>query len=747
MKGAPLQARILLLENDPGHAELVRRAFAESNKPCEFVPAVTLAQAKDRLASTSVDLILADLMLPDGRGTELLSEFDRRIPLVVMTSHGSETIAVEAIKAGALDYVVKSPEGFASIPQIVQRALREWTLINEKQEAERSLLEAKQDWEGIFHSIGHSAMILDPEHRILAVNQAVKELTRLDDSALVGCRCAEIFHEDGQPPPNCPVEEILASGKKMVEKEIEALGRSFIVTCTPILSDNGAIQKIIHLAMDVTEKRKMEERLNENREKYRNLFELSPAAIILFNLKGKVVECNALALRLTDAIRQPLLDQSMETFDFLGLRTKNRLIHDFAQIMEGKPIRPIEFEYTYGRSSRWFEITLAMFKKDGGNWIVQAVIRDVTVRKKAEERLRESEERLRQIIRQMPNPVEIFGPDGTLSMVNQAYLESFGIRSEESVIDQANILSDPLMKTLGIAETIQKAFRGETVFIPEIKFPTHPEIKADNQAKTGLIRELTLFPVFRKKGEIWRVVAIWNDITERKRIDTRMKKLLKEQKVMLQEIHHRVKNNLQIISSLHRLQSRKFEDPVILKSFTDTQNRIHSMSLIHEQLYRSNDFAKIDFSEYIQQLVRSLIRSHGVDVGRIEFSIDVRNVSLPMELAIPCGLVVNEIVTNALKYAFPDRVKTKGRIEIKMAPASQGWVELTIGDNGIGLPKKLDVAKTESLGLHLVHLLIEEQLQGKIEVSRERGTRFRILFNRKFPERIIGSSGRKSGKG
>jgi two-component sensor histidine kinase len=245
-----------------------------------------------------------------------------------------------------------------------------------------------------------------------------------------------------------------------------------------------------------------------------------------------------------------------------------------------------------------------------------------------------------------------------------------------------------------------------------------------------MIQELTLFPVFRKKKEIWRVVAIWNDITERKRSETRMKNLLKEQKVMLQEIHHRVKNNLQIISSLHRLQSRKFEDPDILKTFTDTQNRIHSMSLIHEQLYRSNDFSKIDFSEYIQQLVRSLIRSHGEAGSRIEFSIDVRNVSLPMELAIPCGLVINEIVTNSLKYAFPAHVKTKGRIQIHMAPVKRGWVELVIGDNGIGLPKKLDIAKTDSLGLHLVHMLIEDQIQGKIELSRDHGTQFRILFKK-----------------
>jgi two-component sensor histidine kinase len=325
-------------------------------------------------------------------------------------------------------------------------------------------------------------------------------------------------------------------------------------------------------------------------------------------------------------------------------------------------------------------------------------------------------------------------------MINQAFQETFDVQSEESVIGKTNMLSDPLMGVLGIEANIRAAFHGDTVFIPEIKFPAKSASKSGDKTGRFMIQELTLFPVFRKKKEIWRVVAIWNDVTERKNNETRLKKLFKEQEVMLQEIHHRVKNNLQIISSLHRLQSRKFDDPMILKIFTDTQNRIHSMSLIHEQLYRSSDFAKIDFSEYIQQLTRSLIRSHGMDANRIEFAIDVRNVSLPMELAIPCGLVVNEIVTNALKYAFPRRLKTQSRIEIKMAPVKRGWVELVIGDNGIGLPKKLDIAKTESLGLHLVHLLIEEQIQGKIEVSRDHGTRFRILFNRTPPEQASGAS-------
>jgi two-component sensor histidine kinase len=200
---------------------------------------------------------------------------------------------------------------------------------------------------------------------------------------------------------------------------------------------------------------------------------------------------------------------------------------------------------------------------------------------------------------------------------------------------------------------------------------------------------------------------------------------LKEKEMLLREIHHRVKNNMQIISSLLRLQSRDITDKKYNDMFTDSQNRIASMSLIHEKLYQSKGLARIDFNDYIRDLVNGLFQSYGVN-GRIALSLDVRDISLGIDSAIPCGLIINELVTNSLKHAFPEG--RKGEIRILLNPTGENMIELVVSDNGVSIPEDVDIKKTESLGLHLVTILVENQLHGEINLDRSKGTEFLIKF-------------------
>ncbi len=216
------------------------------------------------------------------------------------------------------------------------------------------------------------------------------------------------------------------------------------------------------------------------------------------------------------------------------------------------------------------------------------------------------------------------------------------------------------------------------------------------------------------------------EVSDRSRAEDQLRQSLAEREVLLKEIHHRVKNNLQIISGLLQLQAQSVNDPEIIHTLQESQYRIESMSLIHKKLYASSDFGEIDLADYIPSLASNLLSSYQITPDHITLQMEVVPVLLNIDQAIPCGLIVNELVSNALKYAFPgDR---RGQIQIHLHTVASGQIELTIQDNGIGLPETVDWEYAQSLGLSLVHDLVVEQLEGSLSVERSGGTTFKIQF-------------------
>jgi len=222
--------------------------------------------------------------------------------------------------------------------------------------------------------------------------------------------------------------------------------------------------------------------------------------------------------------------------------------------------------------------------------------------------------------------------------------------------------------------------------------------------------------------------AIANATLHRKAVqaEQQIRQSLKEKEVMLREIHHRVKNNLQVISSLLKLQASHLKDGAALEMFAESQNRIRAMSLIHERLYRTDDFARIDFSEYARGLTRHLLSIYRATAPQVTLTVEIRDISLDINTAIPCGLILNELVTNCLKHAFPGG--RKGTITVALSSPQPSTYELTVRDDGVGIPKGIDITTTKSLGLHLVAILAEDQLNGEIRVSRIGGTTIQIIF-------------------
>jgi two-component sensor histidine kinase/DNA-binding NarL/FixJ family response regulator len=217
------------------------------------------------------------------------------------------------------------------------------------------------------------------------------------------------------------------------------------------------------------------------------------------------------------------------------------------------------------------------------------------------------------------------------------------------------------------------------------------------------------------------------EIMERRKAEEIIRAALAEKETLLSEIHHRVKNNLQIISSLLRIQARSSSGKKTLEILKDSQDRIKSMALIHEKLYRSGNFIDINVRDYITDLARSLVRSYGMEAKRITLKVAVDNICLNLDSAIPCGLLINELVANSLKHAFTGEME--GEIRISFNRKADGKSVLTVSDNGTGIPDDVDINKPTTLGLDLVMTLAEDQLGGKLELIRKNGTTFMITFN------------------
>ena len=232
--------------------------------------------------------------------------------------------------------------------------------------------------------------------------------------------------------------------------------------------------------------------------------------------------------------------------------------------------------------------------------------------------------------------------------------------------------------------------------------------------------------VSNNKGERKRMAGFCEDITERKQEENQIKAALKEKETLLQEIHHRVKNNMQVISSLLKLQSSSIEDDRIKDALKESQNRIYTMSAVHETLHGSGNLSEIDLKGYLSKVATSIFQTYNANPSTVKLNISIEEIPISIKQASPLGLVINEVVSNSLKYAFPEDRKGEINLEMKKLPDA---LELTIMDNGIGIPGEVDWKNSNTLGLKLVRTLVENQLDGSIDMESNNGTKFTIKFN------------------
>jgi len=366
-----------------------------------------------------------------------------------------------------------------------------------------------------------------------------------------------------------------------------------------------------------------------------------------------------------------------------------------------------------------------IFDKD--HTIVQVIeyIFDITARKKMEDDLHISEQKNRTITVMAKDAIIMVDENDTVLFWNPAAETIFGYPEKEVMGKELHGFIVPGTYhdayTNGMEQfrkTGTGAAVGQTI-----------EMTAMKKSGDEFPVELSLSAFLMK--DRWCAVGIVRDITQRKSAEKSILASLEEKEVLLQEIHHRVKNNMQVITSLLDLQIGYLENSDPIQLFNEIKNRIRSMSLVHEKLYHAKDLSQVDFSDYIATLVSNLYRFYNADPEKIVLILDLRHISFGIDMAIPLGLIINELITNALKYAFPQG--RSGEIQVNLLKTGETAdhrpeYELTIRDNGVGIPEELDLKEIKSLGLLLVTTLVEHQLQGTIHLDRTGGTTFLIRF-------------------
>jgi PAS domain S-box-containing protein len=362
-----------------------------------------------------------------------------------------------------------------------------------------------------------------------------------------------------------------------------------------------------------------------------------------------------------------------------------------------------------------------------------ALAQEVTIRKRAEEELRELnrdlEERVSARTRQLHSADQkanrlaaivqssedaIIGKDlnGIITSWNPGAERIYGYSESEAIGRSISILLPPGHEGEG-DQIIERILAGEHI--------DHYEAVRCTQHGDRLLMSLTISPIRNAEGTIIAASTIARDITEKKRAEDAIRRSLREKEIMLKEIHHRVKNNLQIISSLLNLQSTRYNEPGICKAFDESQRRVRTMALVHEQLYRSENFASIDFGEHLTRIARELMSAYGR--SGIELLMDVAPVSLSIDSAIPCGLIANELVSNALKHAFP--AERCGVITIRLQITGADHACMVVADDGIGLPARTGISSYSTLGMSLVSSLAD-QIDGRLTIDASHGSTFTL---------------------
>ena len=560
-----------------------------------------------------------------------------------------------------------------------------------------------------FKDAGGRNIIVNKAFEDLAGRPAAEILGRTDDELLppdlaAKCRESDVKVLENRSPIRFEEVSIGPGGS----------ARFFETVKSPIFDEAGAILGLVGISRDITERKIWEERVAESEERFRSLFENATIGIYRTTPGGRIIMANPTLVRMLGySTFEELSARNLEENGFEPAYPRLQFIK---RIEEQGNIRGLESAWKRRDGSVIFvrESARAVRGADGSALYYEGTVEDITERKQAEQATEESERRFRAIFETAQEAIFLKDRDLRYTLGNPAFMRFLGLTDGEFV-----------------GRTDAELFGGEAAerFAGSDRLVLAGEVaEMEHEVPAGgkkFIFHAIKVPMRNKSGEIVGICGISRDTTERRRIEEALRASVREKDLLIKEVHHRVKNNMQIISSILSLQSVSVRDPAARECLAECQSRIRSMALVHEKLYRSGSLSRINFAEYLRSLSAALFHSCRTDAARVRLDFKASDVSLDVNTAIPCGLIANELIINTLKHGFP--AGRSGSLRIGLEDLGDGRYRMSVADDGVGIPEDLDIRMTDSLGLQLVTLLVD-QLGGKIELDRTGGTAFMITF-------------------
>ncbi|MDO5836257.1 MAG: PAS domain S-box protein [Methanobacterium sp.] len=661
--------------------------------------------------------------------------------------------------------------------------------ITELKRAEKNLSDSQSRLNSILEGTPIPTFVIDKNHQIIYWNKALEEISGILAQDVIGTQNQwKAFYDKKRPS----MADMLVDGSKeklhqwygdkykeskFLKEVYEAVdflpamgdgGKWLFFTAAPVKDSEGNLIGAVETLEDITESKKAESALKKSEERFRAVAESAVDAIVTTDVHGVIKFFNNSLTTIFgyshhELTGKPLTILMPPRFRITYIKELKRFQESGEHRLIGKTVMTTGLKRDGTEFP--FEMSLSSWKS-GEKIFFTSIIRDLTEKKKAEAEIKKQVILTTSINRVLQDSLRVQKDDEvaliSLKVAQELTGSKFGFVMEinkRGTVDTIAV-NDPGWNECQIPQKEAKqlisgmkiaSYWGRVIKQGKSQIVNHPEFDPDSRGVPKGHPDIHSFlGVPLKRGEktigliglankedgydhddlqhvetlaVALVEALYN-----KKAEEKIEKSLKEKEMLLKEIHHRVKNNLSVISSLLNLQSNYIKDKEDLELFRESQTRAKSMALIHERLYQSQDLKRIDFSDYIKTLASDLFRTYVVDPERINLKMDLDTILLDINTSIPLGLILNELLSNAMKYAFPN--DEKGEISIKLRSKDHQYV-LIVSDNGVGLPPAIDFDKIDSLGLQLVYSLTN-QIDGSLELDREHGTKYTIQFQEKY---------------
>ena len=588
--------------------------------------------------------------------------------------------------------------------------------VAEHKRAEVALQETLEEHRALIETTDTGYVVLNAEGRVLGAN---REYVRLSGHGSV----EEILgHNVIEWTAPHDIQRNAEEVTRAVERgsvhnfEIEYVDRQG--TATPVEINATILHtseglRIVTLCRDITERRRTSDERRESEEKYRATFETTGTATVLIEADTTISLANREFELLSGYSREDIEGKKSWT-EFVVPQDLDRMLtqHRIRRERGEAAARRYEFGFV-NRRGETRDILLTIDVIPGTKQSV-ASLADLTEHKRTARALQENEELYRTLVTTVPDLIVRTDLSGKVVFVNETGFPSWGYAKMDAIVGK-NMLA------FIAEEERERAARNAEIMFQQRLGPR--EYTLILEGRPNLNCEVAGNVLRDGQGRPSGMVYVVRDITERKHVQDQIVASLHEKELLLKEIHHRVKNNMQVISSLLSLESQKVDDVRVKELFRESMNRIRSMALVHEKLYRSDNIAAIDFDDYLRSVTAQLLRFYHKE--GINCTVDAKNILLGVDAAIPCGLIVNELVSNTFKHAFAGR--KEGSVVVGLHRRDNGLLELTVHDNGVGFPRGVDFREMRSMGMTLVKALTE-QISGRIALEHTSGTRFVITF-------------------